>query len=214
MTHERRRLYLIDGNSYIYRAFHAIRNLSNSRGFPTNAIYGFATMLLKIVREEKPDYLAVAFDTKGPTTRHAYYPQYKATRPPMPEGLVPQIPVIWDLVRAYRIPVIQQQGVEADDLLAAAARAGLEHDLDVVLVSGDKDLLQLVGPHVVVLDTMKEQRWTAAEVEKRYGIGPGRLVEMMALMGDCDRQRAGRARRRREDRNRAREAVWNPGAAV
>ncbi|MHB8834317.1 MAG: DNA polymerase I [Candidatus Methylomirabilia bacterium] len=185
MTHERRRLYLIDGNSYIYRAFHAIRNLSNSRGFPTNAIYGFATMLLKIVREEQPDYLAVAFDTKGPTTRHAYFPRYKATRPPMPEGLVPQIPVIWDLVRAYRIPVIQQQGIEADDLLAAAARAGLEHDLDVVLVSGDKDLLQLVGPHVVVLDTMKEQCWTPEEVEKRYGIGPERLVQMMALMGDA-----------------------------
>jgi len=185
MTHERKRLYLIDGNSYIYRAFHAIRNLSNSKGFPTNAIYGFATMLLKIVREEKPDYLAVAFDTKGPTTRHEYYPQYKATRPPMPEGLVPQIPVIWDLVRAYRIPVIQQQGIEADDLLAAAAREGLKHHLDVVLVSGDKDLLQLVGPHVTVLDTMKEQCWTPEAVEKRYGIGPERLVEMMALMGDA-----------------------------
>jgi len=180
----RKRLYLIDGNSYIYRAFHAIRNLSNSRGFPTNAIYGFATMLLKIVREEQPDYLAVVFDTKGPTTRHEYYPQYKATRPPMPEAMVPQIPVIWDLVRAYRIPVIQQQGIEADDLLAAAAREGLKHHLDVVLVSGDKDLLQLVGPHVVVLDTMKEQRWTPEAVEKRYGIGPERLVQMMALMGD------------------------------
>ena len=185
MTHDRKRLYLIDGNSYIYRAFHAIRNLSNSRGFPTNAIYGFATMLLKIVREEKPDYLGVAFDSKGPTTRHEYYPQYKATRPPMPEGLVPQIPIIWDLVRAYRIPVIQQQGIEADDLLAAAAREGLKHQLDVVLVSGDKDLLQLVGPHVVVLDTMKAQRWTPEEVEKRYGIGPERLVDMMALMGDA-----------------------------
>ncbi len=185
MTHDRKRLYLIDGNSYIYRAFHAIRNLANSKGFPTNAVYGFATMLQKIVREEQPDFLAVVFDTKGPTTRHAYFPQYKATRPPMPEGLVPQIPVIWDLVRAYRIPVIQQEGIEADDLLAAAARAGLEHDLDVVLVSGDKDLLQLVGPHVTVLDTMKERRWTAAEVENRYGIGPDRLVQMMALMGDA-----------------------------
>ena len=82
MTAERRRLYLIDGNSYIYRAFHAIRNLSNSKGFPTNAVYGFTAMLMKVVREERPDYLAVAFDTKGPTTRHGYYPQYKATRPP------------------------------------------------------------------------------------------------------------------------------------
>jgi DNA polymerase-1 len=184
LTHELKRLYLIDGNSYIYRAFHAIRNLANSKGFPTNAIYGFATMLLKIVREEKPDYLAVAFDTKGPTTRHAYFPQYKATRPPMPEGLVPQIPVIWDLVRAYRIPVIQQQGSRPTTCSPPRPR-GLGHHLDVVLVSGDKDLLQLVGPHVAVLDTMKEQRWTAEEVEKRYGIGPERLVEMMALMGDA-----------------------------
>src|SRR5512145_172216 len=141
-------------------------------------------MLLKIVREEQPDYLAVAFDTKGPTTRHAYFPRYKATRPPMPEGLVPQIPVIWEIVRAFRIPVLQQEGIEADDLLAAAAREGLKRHLDVVLVSGDKDLLQLVSPRVSVLDTMKEQRWTPEEVEKRFGIGPGRLVEMMALMGD------------------------------
>jgi DNA polymerase-1 len=184
MSAQRERLYLIDGNSYIYRAFHAIRHLSNSKGFPTNAVYGFTTMLLKIVREEKPDYLAVAFDSKGPTTRHAYFPAYKATRPPMPEGLVPQVPIIWDLVRAFRIPVLQRQGIEADDLLAAAARAGLKHHLNVVLVSGDKDLLQLVGPHVTVLDTMKEQRWDPGEVEKRYGIGPEGLVEMMALMGD------------------------------
>jgi DNA polymerase I len=180
----RKRLYLIDGNSYVYRAFHAIRHLSNSKGFPTNAVYGFTAMLMKIVREEQPDYLAVAFDSKGPTTRHQIYPPYKATRPPMPEGLVPQVPIIWDLVKAFRIPVLQQQGIEADDLLAAATREGLKHHLDVVLVSGDKDLLQLVSPHVSVLDTMKEQRWTPGEVEKRYGLEPQRLVEMMALMGD------------------------------
>jgi DNA polymerase-1 len=185
MSSARERLYLIDGNSYIYRAFHAIRHLSNSKGFPTNAVYGFTAMLLKIVREEQPDYLAVAFDSKGPTTRHEYFPRYKATRPPMPEGLVPQIPVIWDLVKAFRIPVLQQQGIEADDLLAAATRAGLGHHLDVVLVSGDKDLLQLVSPRVAVLDTMKEQRWTPEKVELRYGIPPERLVEMMALMGDA-----------------------------
>ncbi len=185
MPAQRKRLYLIDGNSYVYRAFHAIRQLSNSKGFPTNAVYGFTAMLLKVVREERPDYLAVAFDSRGPTTRHEYYPEYKATRPPMPEGLVPQVPVIWELVRAFRIPVLQQQGIEADDLLAAATREGLRHDLDVVLVSGDKDLLQLVSPHVSVLDTMKEQRWTPEEVERRYGIAPERLVEMMALMGDA-----------------------------
>ena len=121
-----RRLYLIDGHNYLYRAFHAIRGLSNSRGFPTNAVYGFAVMLLKIVREEEPEYLAVAFDSKGPTTRHEIFPEYKATRPPTPEGLVPQVPVVRDLVRAFRIAVLEREGIEADDLLATAARLGRE----------------------------------------------------------------------------------------
>ena len=121
---KRPRLYLIDGNNYIYRAFHAIRNLTNSKGFPTNAVYGFTTMLLKVIRDEKPEYVAVAFDSKGPTTRHRIFTEYKATRPPMPEDLQPQVPVIHDLVDSFRIPVLEKAGYEADDLLATAARMG------------------------------------------------------------------------------------------
>ncbi len=176
--------YIIDGHSYIYRAFHAIRSLSNSRGFPTNAVYGFTAMLLKIVREEAPEYFAIAFDTKGPTFRHAIYPDYKATRPPVPEALVPQIPVIRDLVRAFGIPVLEKEGYEADDLLAAAARQGLAAGLEVVVVSGDKDLLQLVGPRLRVMDTMKDEVYTEKEVRERFGVEPGRLGEVMALAGD------------------------------
>jgi len=186
MTEKRTgRLYLIDGHNYLYRAFHAIRSLSNSKGFPTNAVYGFTTMLLKILREEKPDYLAVAFDSKGPTTRHALFPGYKATRPPPPEDLVPQVPVIRDLVRAFRIALLEKEGCEADDLMATAARLGRESGLEVVIVSGDKDLLQLVDPHISVLDTMKDLRYTEETVRDRFGVPPDRLGDVLALAGDA-----------------------------
>ena len=181
---KRPRLYLIDGNNYIYRAFHAIRNLTNSKGFPTNAVYGFTTMLLKVIRDEKPEYVAVAFDSKGPTTRHRIFKEYKATRPPMPEDLQPQVPVIHDLVDAFRIPVLEKAGYEADDLLATAARMGVEAGVDVVIVSGDKDLLQLVGKDVKVLDTMKDILYGPAEVEEKFGVLPEQLGDVLALAGD------------------------------
>jgi DNA polymerase-1 len=178
------RLYLVDGHNYLYRAFHAIRGLTNSKGFPTNAVYGFAVMLIKILREEEPEYLAVAFDSKGPTTRHEIFPEYKGTRPPMPEDLTPQVPVIMDLVRAFRVPVLEREGCEADDLMATAARLGKEAGLEVVIVSGDKDLLQLVGPGVRVMDTMKDVVYTEKTVEERFGVTPRQLGDVLALAGD------------------------------
>jgi DNA polymerase-1 len=178
------RLYLVDGNNYVYRAFHAIRSLSNSKGFPTNAVYGFTTMLLKVIRDGKPDYVAVAFDSKGPTTRHALFPEYKATRPATPEDLLPQIPVIRSLVRAFRIPVLEKEGYEADDLLATAAKMGVEAGMEVVIVSGDKDLLQLVGDGLKVLDTMKEMLYGSEEVKERFGVEPAQLGDVLALAGD------------------------------
>src|SRR5512143_1732578 len=122
MTKEKPTLYLIDGNSYIYRAFYAIRELSTSKGFPTNAIYGFTAMLMKVVNEKKPEYLAVCFDPKGPTTRSAVYKEYKATRPPMPDRLIPQIEYIHRIVAAFNMPVLITEGVEADDVIAAVAK--------------------------------------------------------------------------------------------
>jgi len=119
---EKLTLFLIDGSNYVYRAFYAIRDLSNSRGFPTNAIYGFTTMLMKLLRDWKPDFIAITFDVKGPTFRHESYGDYKATRKAIPDSLIPQIPRIKDIIRGFSIPVIEKQGLEADDIIGTLAR--------------------------------------------------------------------------------------------
>ena len=150
------RLFLIDGNSYIYRAFYAIGQLSTSIGFPTNAIFGFTSMLLKVLREMKPEYVAVVFDAKGPTFRDEIYSDYKANRPGMPEGLEHQIPYIKRITEAYSIPVIEKEGYEADDIIGTIAKETAKKGVDVVIVTGDKDMLQLVGQHVVMYDPMKK----------------------------------------------------------
>ena len=181
---KKKTLYLIDGSSYIYRAFFAIRNLRNSKGLPTNAIYGFTRMLMKIVEEKKPDYLAVAFDVKGPTFRNELYAEYKANRPEMPDDLKPQIPYIKRMVEGFGIPKLELPGYEADDVLGTLSKWGEDKGLEVVLVTGDKDLLQLVGPHVRVYDTMKEEVYGEEEVKARFGVPPNRVIEVMALMGD------------------------------
>jgi DNA polymerase I len=177
--------YIIDGNSYIYRAFYAIRNLSNSAGLPTNAVFGFANMLLKVIKEKKPDLLAIVFDPKGPTRRHLEYKEYKAHRPPMPKDLVPQIPYIHNLVAAFRIPVFVQEGQEADDLIATLAQKAELDGMSVTIVTGDKDILQLVGPHINVYDTLKDKIYGPADVEERFGVPPDRVIEIMGLMGDA-----------------------------
>ncbi len=184
-TKKKPRLFIIDGNSYIYRAFYAIRNLSTSTGLPTNAVFGFANMLMKVVKEKAPDRLAIAFDPKGPTRRHIEFKEYKAHRPPMPKDLVPQIPYIHKLVQAFRIPVFIQEGQEADDVIATLAHKAAGAGLDVVIVTGDKDLLQLVGPAVSVYDSLKEKTYGPAEVEERFGVRPEQVVEIMGLMGDA-----------------------------
>jgi len=182
---QRPTLYLIDGHSYIYRAFYAIRNLSTSKGFPSNAIYGFTKMLIKIVREKKPEYMAIAFDTKGPTHRHKEYEEYKANRPAMPDTLIPQIPYIHRVVEGFRIPILMREGYEADDLIGTLASWGERQGLQVMIVSGDKDMLQLVTPHVMVYDTMKERVFDKSHVQEKFGVGPEGVVEVMGLMGDA-----------------------------
>jgi len=178
-------LYIIDGNSYIYRAFYAIRNLSTSSGLPTNAVFGFANMLLKVLKEKSPDMVAIAFDPKGPTRRHSEFQDYKAHRPPMPRDLVPQIPYIHKLVEAFRIPVFTQEGQEADDVIATLARRAESAGVEVTIVTGDKDLLQLVGPNIKVYDTLKEKVYEPKDVEERFGVPPERVIEIMGLMGDA-----------------------------
>lgn len=180
----RPRLILIDGSSYLYRAFYAIRHLSNSKGLPTNAIYGFTQMLLKVLKEHRPDYLAVVFDSKAPTFRSETYKEYKANRPAMPEALLPQIPYIKKIIEGYRIAILEKEGYEADDLIGTVAKA-METETDVMLITGDKDILQLVNDHVQVYDTMKEMKMGVEEVRQRFGVSPEQVVEVMGLAGDA-----------------------------
>jgi len=181
---ERPRLLLIDGSSYIYRAFYAISHLSNSKGFPTNAIYGFTQMILKVLKDQRPEYLAVVFDAKGPTFRSEVYKEYKANRPAMPEGLVPQIPYIKKIIEAYRVAPLEREGFEADDLIGAVAKR-LEQEADILIITGDKDLLQMVSDRTQVYDPMKEKRFGVEEVVERFGLRPDQMVEMMGLAGDA-----------------------------
>jgi DNA polymerase-1 len=178
-------LYLIDGSNYVYRAFFAIQGLTNSRGFPTNAVYGFNNMLAKLLKERKPDHIAVVFDAKGPTFRNEAFGDYKAHRKPMPDELKPQIGVVKNLVRAYRIPLLEIEGIEADDVIGTLARKFEAGGVKVFIVSGDKDLMQLVSDGVVMIDTMKDKTYDAAGVEERFGVGPDRVAELLGLMGDA-----------------------------
>ncbi len=175
---------LVDGSNYLYRAFYAIPALTNSKGFPTNAIYGFTNMLLKLLRELKPDYIVIAFDVKGPTTRHEEFTDYKATRKPMPDDLSPQIPFIKDIIRGFSIPVLEMQGTEADDIIGALAEQASQKGWRTVIVSGDKDLMQLIDENVTMVDTMKDKTYDVAAVKERFGVAPDKVVEILGLMGD------------------------------
>ncbi|GJQ58661.1 MAG: DNA polymerase I [Candidatus Scalindua sp. AMX11] len=179
------KIIIIDGSSYIFRAFYAIKSsLSNSKGLPTNAIFGFARMLLKVVRDENPDYVAVVFDSEKKTSRHEYFPEYKANRAKMPEDLTPQIPYIHDLVKSFNMRVVCVDGIEADDIIGTLAVQSRQKGLEVIIVSGDKDMMQLVGNGITMLDTMKEKRIGPKEVQEKLGVTPEKVVEMMGLMGD------------------------------
>jgi DNA polymerase-1 len=177
-------LYLIDGNSYIYRAFHAIKGLSTSRGFPTNAVYGFTNMLLKLIRKRTPYALAIAFDSPAPTKRHRVYEQYKAQRPETPNSLLLQIPYIRKVVNALRIKTYEIQGYEADDILATIATMAAEEGIDVYVVTADKDMLQIVNDKVKIYDPIKDRVIDGKYITKKFGVPPERIPEIMALTGD------------------------------
>lgn len=177
-------LYLIDGSAYIYRAFFALPPLNNSKGLQTNAVYGFTTTLLKIIREHQPQGLAVAFDEKGPTLRHEEYKAYKAQRPPMPDGMSVQLPYIHRVVEALNIPALRQAGYEADDLIGTLACQAERAGYDVAIVTGDKDMFQLLSPHIRIYDPVKNKWFGEAECRERFGVEPARVVEVMGLMGD------------------------------
>ena len=181
-----KRLFLIDGMSHIYRAYYAIPRLSNSKGIPTNAVFGFHTMLRKIIADEKPDYIGVAFDLEGPTVRHEKFEAYKATRKPMPEELALQIPFIRRLCEVLRVPVISYQGYEADDVLGTLATKGSAAGLKSILVTSDKDMLQLVTDNIVVLDPMKDNMvLDSQKVVEKLGVKPEQVPDLLGLWGDA-----------------------------
>jgi len=184
MVQEERLVYLVDGSSYMYRAYHAIRNLSNSKGFPTNAVLGFSKMLLKLITEKKPRYLALVFDTKGPTFRHSLYSEYKATRPPMPEELAIQIPYIHAVVKHLNLALIEKQGFEADDIIGTLARLAEEDGFNVIVVTGDKDFRQIISPSTTLWDTMRDKRANDETLKEDLGVSPEKMVEIAGLSGD------------------------------
>ena len=180
------RLFLIDGSSFCYRAFYAIKNLSTLKGQPTNAVYGVISMLRKLIEEEQPEYLGVAFDLPKPTFRHVRYEGYKEHRRPMPEALVSQMPLIKEFFNAFKIPVFELEGYEADDVLGTLARRTSAEGIDVFLVTGDKDVLQLLSPKIRVYRPTRDGHEVVDEetLNKKWGLKPGQVVEVMALMGD------------------------------
>ncbi len=181
---EDKTLYLIDGTAYIHRAFHAIRGLTNSSGLATNAAFGFTRMVLKLLQDREPMYIGMFFDARGPTFRHDIYPEYKANRPPMPEDMAVQIPYIKEIVAALNLPVYEMQGYEADDLMGTVSRLAEGAGCSVVMVTGDKDFLQLVTERVSIWDPMKDKTIDLRTIQKEYALSPPQLIDTMGLSGD------------------------------
>ncbi|MFM9853765.1 MAG: DNA polymerase I [Sphingomonadaceae bacterium] len=182
-------LYLIDGSGYIFRAYHRLPPLTNVRGEPVGAVYGYTTMLWKLAealhKADGPTHMAVILDASGKSFRNDIYPEYKAHRPPAPEDLVPQFPMIRDATRAFSLPCIEEKGLEADDIIASYALAAVREGWKVTIVSSDKDLMQLIDPGKIdMLDTMKNIRLGPEAVVEKFGVGPEKLGDVLALMGD------------------------------
>ncbi len=177
-------IYLIDGSAYLHRAFHAIRSLSTSKGVPTNAAFGFTRILLKLVKEKRPQYVVVFFDVKGPTFRHEIFKDYKANRPPMPEEMALQIPYIKKIVSAFNIPIVEKQGFEADDLIGTYAKIAEEKGFHTVMVTGDKDFMQLVTDNSVIWDPMKEKFIDKTYIKEKFNLTPKQIIDMLGLCGD------------------------------
>jgi len=179
-----KKIFLIDGSAFLYRAFHAIRSLSTSKGHPTNATFGFTRILLKLLKDNTPEYAVVFFDVKGPTFRHKLYDQYKANRPPMPEELVAQLPDIKRIITALNIPTVEKQGFEADDLVGTYSKLAQKKGFEVIMVTGDKDFIQLITENCTLWDPMKDTIKDVATIKEDMGIEPGQFIDVLGLAGD------------------------------
>lgn len=178
------RLFLIDAHALCYRSFFAIRGLTNSKGQATNAVYGFVNALKKLIREHQPEYVAVCFDMKGKTRRQEKFAEYKIQRPAMPDDLISQIPIIREVVKAYNFPILETEGYEADDIIATIARRLDKPDLEIVIVTDDKDMFQLVGKRVKILTSRQDEIMDEVAVEKFLGFRPELIPDYLALTGD------------------------------
>jgi ribonuclease HI len=184
-VNESPQLYLLDGSSYIYRAYYGIRDVATADGMPTNAVFGFTRMLLGLLQEHQPDYLAVVFDRpREETFRRELYPEYKAHRDAMPEDLPPQIGYIRQVLQALQISALEAPGFEADDVIATLARRYAAEGIEVTVVTGDKDLMQIVDARISLLDTMKDKRSGPQEVLQRFGVPPELVADVLGLAGD------------------------------
>ncbi|MEE8294163.1 MAG: 5'-3' exonuclease H3TH domain-containing protein, partial [Sphingomonadales bacterium] len=186
---ERDHIYLIDGSGYIFRAYYALRNIKpRSDGTPVNAVLGFSNMLFKFLEDlassEKPTHIAVIFDAGRRTFRNDIYPEYKANRPPAPEDLIPQFPLIRDAVAAFNVPCIEMKGFEADDIIATYARRAKEQGIKTTIVSSDKDLMQLVENGIELFDSMKNLAIGPDQVFEKFGVGPEKVIDVQSLAGD------------------------------
>ena len=187
---DRKKLVLIDGHSILNRAFYGVPDLTNVQGLHTNAIYGFLNIMFKILEEEKPDYLTVAFDVHAPTFRHQMYQEYKGTRKPMPEELRQQIPVMKDVLKAMGIVIMECPGLEADDILGTLAKKSQDRGIDVALVSGDRDLLQIADTHIKIripktkMGKTEIEDYYPEDVLSTYQVTPLQFIDLKALMGD------------------------------
>jgi len=179
-----KKLYLIDGNSLVYRSYYAIRFLSTSKGFPTNAVYGFISTLRKLMDQEKPVYLGIVFDVKGPTIRHKAFKDYKAHRKPMPDDLAVQIPVIKKVIKALNIPCFEYENYEADDVLGSLAHQASLKNIPSVIVTTDKDLFQLVDKQTSVYNPVKDIHLDEKKVKEQFGASPSQVTDVLALWGD------------------------------
>src|SRR5271168_5342732 len=184
MAAERKQLILVDGSGYIFRAFHALPPMNTSRGLPTQAVYGFIRMLLKLLKDVRPSHIAIVFDSPKRTFRDDLFAEYKANRSEAPNDLIVQIPYIHRAVEAFRIKSLMIEGFEADDVIGTLAKRAAKEDFTVTLITADKDFMQLVGPHVTLWDTMRDRRVGAREVRERFGVEPAALVDIQALTGD------------------------------
>ena len=178
------KIYLVDGSGYIFRAYYAVQKLSTSKGFPTNALYGFTKMLLKLINLAESDNIVIVFDAGRETFRNELYPKYKANRSECPEDLVPQMPYFRQISKALGLQVLETVGFEADDVIGTCTERLTKEDCEVIIVSGDKDLMQLVSPNVEIWDTMKDKIYKRKDVIEKFGVPPEKVVELLGLMGD------------------------------